>query len=86
MLWNNKVSKYEDAKCGVLQGSTLGDLLSIFYTSDMPNNTTLGSTPVAFANETNIIHKHTNLIQLQSRVENFDLEFLSMNDTKTVYY
>ena len=55
-------SKYETIKCGVPQGSILGQILFLIYLNDIKNSTPLNV--LCFANDTAISYSCPNIIQL----------------------
>ena len=58
---NNCYSKWDNVKRGVPQGSVLGPLLFLVYINDLPATINDISSPVLFADDTNIICTHQNL-------------------------
>jgi hypothetical protein len=52
----NKISsKWEEAKCGVPQGSILGPLFFLLYINDFPKTISEICSPILFADDTSII-------------------------------
>ena len=91
MIGNTK-SNCETITCGIPQGSTLGPLLFLLYSNDLPNCSSKLSFKI-FADDTNMFYKSGNLQHLES-VMNDELKLvfkycttnkLSINLTKTNY-
>ena len=88
----NTKSNCETITCGIPQGSTLGPLLFLLYSNDLPNCSSKLSFKI-FADDTNMFYKSGNLQHLES-VMNDELKLvfkycttnkLSINLTKTNY-
>jgi hypothetical protein len=50
------------------QGSTLGLLLFLLYINDLPKIINKTSAPIIFANDTNILFAHSNLIDFNKKI------------------
>ena len=89
---NNNVSQIKEINLGVPQGSILGPLLFIIYINDLPNISHLASFYL-FADDTAVIVKGHNYLDLQHKIDNiipnllrwFLSNRLSLNASKTYY-
>jgi retron-type reverse transcriptase len=63
-LNSNSVSKWTKIKCGVPRGSILGSLLFLIYINDLPKAIKHKALPILFADDTSILLRSPNNIQL----------------------
>ena len=82
----------KDIKCGVPQGSILGQLLVLLYVNDLPNSSNV-TVPIMFAEDTNFFFEHSNINTLLKTVNDelikinewFSANKLSLNVGKTKF-
>jgi hypothetical protein len=65
-LNSNSVSTWTKIKCGVPQGSILGPLFFLIYINDLPTAIKHKALPILFADDTSILLRSPNNIQLQN--------------------
>jgi len=65
----NYCSDWDNVKQGVPQGSVLGPLLFLLYINDLPDTINDMSSPVHFADDTNIICSHQDINVLNDKIE-----------------
>ena len=90
VTYNGIPSSTKLIQCGVPQGSILGPLLFLLYINDLPN-VYKSADPILFADDTNLFINGSNLIGLQTEINNELLEIstwlkinkLSLNVRKT---
>ena len=96
--FNNKLSKWDKINIGVPQGSILGPLFFLIYTSDLPSVIPYtvpnkNSSIVLFADDTSVIISEPCLVNFKRKLnivfqimrEWFNSNFLSLNFDKTYY-
>jgi len=89
----NNFSEWEKVKQGVPQGSILGPLFFLLYINDLPGIINDISKPTIFADDTNIIFTHPNLIDFKEEINIvveqisnwFKTNLLILNFNKTYY-
>ena len=74
----NKVSDWAKVRHGVPQGSILGPLLFLLYVKYLPKIINKTSATAIFADDTNILFAHSNLIDLN---RNIHIVFTTLNNT-----
>jgi hypothetical protein len=90
---NKALSNWIKITQGVLQGSILGSLLFLIYIHDLPKIVEPTETPIIFANDTSIMMKSNNNVQLQSKLnivmsqinEWFQDNLIALNLNKTYF-
>ena len=73
VTYNGIPSSTKLIQCGVPQGSILGPLLFLLYINDLPN-VCKSADPILFADDTNLFINDSNLIDLQTEINNELLE------------
>ena len=73
---SQKVSNWATIRQRVPQGSILGPLLFILYINGLPKIINTTSSPIIFADDTNILFTHSNLPDLH---RNIDIVFKTLN-------
>ena len=64
----NSRTEFCVVKCGVPQGSILGSLLFLLYVNDLKNASSVLD-PIVFADDTNLLYTHSNILKLFSMNE-----------------
>ena len=92
----NYCSEWDNVRQGVLQGSVLGPLLFLLYINEMPETINDISSPVLFADDTNIICTHQDIKVFNDEIEivfqkinrwlQANLLILNSNKTKIVHF
>jgi len=90
VICNGILSKFQQVKYGVPQGSNLGPLLFLIYINDLPNTSTILNF-IIFADDTNVFHSHKSLDELYQIINHeityvvdwFRINKLSLNINKT---
>ena len=90
VICNGILSKFQQVKYGVPQGSNLGPLLFLIYINDLPNTSTILSF-IIFADDTNVFYSHKSLYELYQIINHeityvvdwFRINKLSLNINKT---
>ena len=75
VAFGNNFSDYQTVKCGIPQGSILGQMLFILYINDIVNSSNLLRL-ILFADDTNILYSNKNIDILYETLNN-ELEKVS---------